>query len=106
MARRGVSAVAEAVLRLDATRRAAQTALQVKQARRNALAKEIGQGKRTGGDTAALEAEATALRDEMAGLEKSVPELDAEIRRMPWKSCRTSWMPRSLTGLTKRPTSC
>ena len=50
-------------------RRAAQTALQEKQARRNALSKEIGQGRRTGADTAALEAEATALRDEMAALE-------------------------------------
>ena len=81
MARRGVPPVAEAVLRLDTNRRAAQTALQVKQARRNALAKEIGQGKRAGGDTAVLEAEATALRDDMNSLEKSVPELDAEIRR-------------------------
>ncbi len=55
---------------LDTDRRAAQTALQEKQARRNALAKEIGQGKRSGADTAALEAEATALRGDMDRLEK------------------------------------
>jgi seryl-tRNA synthetase len=80
MARRGLPPVAGALMALDTDRRAAQTALQEKQARRNALAKEIGQGKRTGADTAALEAEATALRADMDGLEKQVPELDAGIR--------------------------
>jgi seryl-tRNA synthetase len=80
MARRGLPPVADSLLALDADRRAAQTALQEKQARRNALAKEIGQGKRAGADTAALEAEATALRDAMDGLEQRVPELDAAIR--------------------------
>jgi seryl-tRNA synthetase len=80
MARRGLPPVSASILAWDADRRAAQTALQEKQARRNALAKEIGQGKRAGADTAALEAEATALRDDMDGLEKQVPELDAAIR--------------------------
>jgi seryl-tRNA synthetase len=69
MARRGLSPQAEAILIQDSLRRAAQTALQEKQSRRNALAKEIGQGKRGGADTSALEAEATALRDEMSALE-------------------------------------
>lgn len=82
MARRGGAPVSEEIMRLDAARRAAQTALQEKQARRNALAKEIGQGKRTGADTAALEAEATALRGDMESLEKTVPDLDAAIRRI------------------------
>lgn len=80
MARRGLPPVSAELLALDAERRAAQTALQEKQARRNALAKEIGQGKRTGADTAALEAEATTLRHDMEGLEKRVPELDAAMR--------------------------
>ena len=80
MARRGVSPVAPDLLALDTDRRAAQTALQEKQARRNALSREIGQGKRTGADTASLEAEATALRDDMDSLEKRVPELDAALR--------------------------
>jgi seryl-tRNA synthetase len=69
LARRGLPPAAEAVLAEDARRRAAQTALEAKQARRNALARQIGQAKRAGGDTAALEAEATALRGEMEGLE-------------------------------------
>ena len=82
LARRGLAPVAASVLAVDADRRAAQTALQDKQARRNALAREIGQGKRAGADTAALEAEATALRRDMDGLETRVPELDAGIRRV------------------------
>ncbi len=81
MARRGLAPVAEFILSADAGRRAAQTALQDKQARRNVLAKEIGQGKRAGTDTATQEAEATALRDEMEGLERRVAELDGTIRQ-------------------------
>jgi seryl-tRNA synthetase len=82
MARRGLPSVAAEIMVLDVERRAASTALQEKQARRNALAKEIGQGKRTGADTAALEAEATALRGDMESLEQRVPELDAGIKRI------------------------
>ena len=82
MARRRLPGVSDRLMRLDTDRRAAQTALQEKQARRNALAREIGQGKRGGIDTAALEAEATALRADMDSLEKQVPPLDADIRRI------------------------
>ena len=82
MARRGLAPVSAELMALDVDRRAAQTALQDQQARRNALAKEIGQGRRAGVDTAALEAEATALRDDMDSLEKRVPVLDAAIRRI------------------------
>jgi len=82
MARRGVLPVAEGILTLDTDRRASQTALQEKQARRNVLSREIGQGKRSGADTAELEAEATALRTEMEALETKVPELDLGIRRI------------------------
>lgn len=81
MARRGLAPVAGSILTLDVDRRAAQTALQDKQARRNVLSKEIGQGKRTGADTATLEAEATALRNEMEGLESRVTALDLAIRQ-------------------------
>lgn len=81
MARRGLAPQAEAVLAEDSRRRAAQGALQDRQARRNALAKEIGQGKRSGADTSALESEATALRDEMAALEAAAREADeAQLR--------------------------
>jgi seryl-tRNA synthetase len=82
MARRGLASVSPDILARDADRRAAQTALQEKQARRNALAREIGQGKRSGADTAALEAEATALRGEMEGLENRAADLDQAIQRV------------------------
>ncbi len=79
MARRGLPPVAAGALAVDADRRAALAAVQDRQARRNALAKQIGQGRRTGADTAAQEAEATALRDEMAALEARAAALDAAI---------------------------
>ena len=61
LARRGLASVSSELLARDAERRAALTALQEKQARRNALAREVGQGKRSGADTSALEAEAAGV---------------------------------------------
>ena len=78
LARRGLEPVSAAILARDEARRSAQTALQEKQARRNAIAKEIGMAKRQGGDTAALEAEAVALRDEMAALDAAAAEAERE----------------------------
>jgi seryl-tRNA synthetase len=80
MARRGLAPVADGILALDAERRGALTALQEKQARRNALAKEVGQGKRAGADTQALEAEAGALRAEMEALEARAAALEAQAK--------------------------
>ena len=79
MARRGLPPVAGRLLAVDAERRAALTAVQDRQSRRNALAKQVGQGRRTGADTSPLEAEATILRDEMAAFEARAAELDAAI---------------------------
>ena len=79
LGRRYLPPRATEILALDEARRAAQTALQDRQARRNALSKTIGEGKRTGADTSAAEAEATALRDEMAGLEQAAAAQDREI---------------------------
>ncbi|MBX6747214.1 MAG: serine--tRNA ligase [Acetobacteraceae bacterium] len=76
MARRGLPPIAEQILVQDSKRRAAQQALQEKQARRNALAKEIGQAKRQGADTSAQEREATSLRNEMEGLEAEAAAAD------------------------------
>jgi seryl-tRNA synthetase len=80
MARRGLAPVAAMLLERDAERRAVLTALQEKQARRNTLAREIGQGKRGGADTAALETEATALRSDMEAEESRAGALEEEIR--------------------------
>ncbi len=78
LARRGLEPVSAAILARDEARRTAQTALQEKQARRNAIAKEIGMAKRQGADTAALEAEAVALRDEMAALDATAGQAERE----------------------------
>ena len=78
LARRGLAPSSAAILARDEARRAAQSALQDKQARRNAIAKEIGMAKRQGGDTSALEAEAVALRDEMAALDAAATEAERE----------------------------
>ncbi|MEJ0017287.1 MAG: serine--tRNA ligase [Acetobacteraceae bacterium] len=82
LARRGLASVSSGLLAQDAERRAALTALQERQARRNLLSREVGQGRRAGADTSALEAEATALRGEMEGLEARAAELDEAIRRV------------------------
>ncbi len=80
MARRGLGPVTPELLAQDAERRAALAAAQAAQARRNALAREIGQGKRAGADTAALEAEATALRATTEAQEARAAALDAAVR--------------------------
>ncbi|MBV9785554.1 MAG: serine--tRNA ligase [Acidisphaera sp.] len=80
LARRGLPPAAEGVLALDAERRAALTALQDLQARRNTLSRQVGQGRREGSDTASLEAEAAALRGEMEALEQRSAILDSEMR--------------------------
>jgi seryl-tRNA synthetase len=82
LARRGMAAMSSEILALDTQRRAELTTLQEKQARRNALSREIGQGKRGGADTSALEAEATGLRGDMEGLEKQAAAQDETIRRV------------------------
>jgi seryl-tRNA synthetase len=80
LARRGLPAQAAGILAQDAERRGAQSALNDIQARRNALAKEIGQGKRSGADTSALEAEATSLRAEVDMLEARSGDVDGLIK--------------------------
>jgi seryl-tRNA synthetase len=72
--------VSERLLAWDTERRAALTVLQEKQARRNAIAREVGQGRRAGIDTAALEAEAAALRSEMETMEARAAALEARIK--------------------------
>ncbi len=70
MARRGLPAIAARILDLDEARRAAQAEAQERQTRRNQISKAIGEMRRKGEDTAALEAEGAALRaipDETGG---------------------------------------
>ena len=82
LARRNLAPVSPALLAVDERRRAALAAAQEAQARRNALAKEIGQGRRTGADTSAQEAEATTLRDAMGAMEAEAAAAEAEQARI------------------------
>jgi seryl-tRNA synthetase len=82
MARRGLDPQSEGILQLDTERRAAMTAQQEAQSRRNVLAKEIGAAKRSGADSSALAAEATALRDNMERLGSEAEALDAALNRL------------------------
>ncbi|MBM3098295.1 serine--tRNA ligase [Gluconobacter cerinus] len=77
--RRGLSPVGQIIVSEDEERRAALAALQEAQATRKTLAKEIGQGKRTGADTSALEAQAVELRDRITVLEERVAIIEKSI---------------------------
>ena len=79
MARRGLPPVASALVAVDAERRAALTNVQAVQARRNAMSKEIGQAKRAGIDTSALQDASVALLDEMAGDESRAADLGPQL---------------------------
>ncbi|HAU29357.1 MAG TPA: serine--tRNA ligase [Rhodospirillaceae bacterium] len=75
LARRGIAPLSPTLLELDAKRRAAQTAFQEMQARRNEASREIGQIKSQGGD-------ASALMEEVAQLKVRMPELEAEDKSL------------------------
>ncbi|MBS1068351.1 serine--tRNA ligase [Gluconobacter cerinus] len=77
--RRGLSPVGQKIVSEDEERRAALAALQEAQATRKTLAKEIGQGKRTGADTSALETQAVELRDRITGLEERAAIIEKSI---------------------------
>ncbi len=78
LARRGMEPVSAQLLAWDEEKRQAQTLLQDKQTRSKTLAREIGTLKRSGGDTAALEAEGAALRADMDGLKEKVDVLGGQ----------------------------
>ena len=80
LARRRLPPLAGDILGLDKTRRDRLTRLQEAQARRNALRKQVGQKRRQGEDTAALEAESAQLTQEMEADERGAADLDGQIK--------------------------
>ncbi|OUJ13736.1 serine--tRNA ligase [Acetobacter okinawensis] len=78
LARRGLPPVSAQLLAWDEEKRQAQTLLQDKQTRSKTLAREIGTLKRSGGDTAVLEAEGASLRADMEGLKEQVDALGGQ----------------------------
>ncbi|KIL98934.1 Seryl-tRNA synthetase [Paramagnetospirillum magnetotacticum MS-1] len=79
LARRGLEPKAAAILDLDTRRRAAQTAFQEMQARRNEASKQIGALKKSGGDASALMDEVASMKERMPASEEEDRLLGAEI---------------------------
>lgn len=79
LSRRGLAGAAAQLLSHDEARRAALAAVQDKQARRNAIARDIGQAKKAGADTVALETEALTLREEIAAREADAEAAEARL---------------------------
>jgi seryl-tRNA synthetase len=77
--RRGMPAASAEILKLDAERRATQTAMQEAQARRNDNSKQIGEMKRTGANADALMQEVAALKEKLATLEVQEREQGAKL---------------------------
>jgi seryl-tRNA synthetase len=81
LARRGISPIADQIVRLDEDRRADIAKLQDLQTRRNALAKRIGEAKRAKADTALLEAEGLDIKTAIDETNTELPELESNLRR-------------------------
>ncbi len=82
LARRNLPPISARLLAIDAARRADLTDLQEGQARRNALAKAIGQAKRAGDPTETQEAEAASLRARLEAIEARANTAEAEQRAL------------------------
>ena len=79
LAKREAEADIDEILAVDQKRRKLQSEADEKRATRNQIAKRIGEAKRTGADTASIQAEATTLRDEIAAMEVELTGLDTEL---------------------------
>ncbi|QHI95300.1 serine--tRNA ligase [Aristophania vespae] len=79
LSRRGIAPVAQSLVQEDEMRRAALAELQKAQSERKIIARDIGQAKRQGQDSAELEAKAIALRDHIATLEARANTLQEAI---------------------------
>ncbi|MDR3435997.1 serine--tRNA ligase [Telmatospirillum sp.] len=82
LARRGVPPSSARILELDQRRRAAQTAFQEAQAKRNESSKQIGVVKKQGGDAQPLMDEVAALKERIAASEVAEKEAGEAIERL------------------------
>ncbi len=82
LGRRGVEAMSAAILEADAKRRAAQTAFQEMQERRNSASREIGKAKQQGEDADELMAEVQGLKQGIAEKEREEKDHAAALQRL------------------------
>jgi len=80
MARRGLAGKANAILAIDDDKRGYQTNLQERQALRNAIARGIGEARRSGLDTSEFEANAVRIRSEIELLERTATDHENAVR--------------------------
>ncbi len=76
---RGLAALSKTILDLDARHRAAQTAIQELQAKRNELSRQVGEAKRRGRSADSLVAEVTRLKEQIAARDVEEMELAENI---------------------------
>ena len=85
--RRGLEPLSGQILKIDAKRRASQTALQEMLNRRNEASRQVGAAKQKGEDAAALVAEVQGLKDDIAKAEADeralASDLDALLADLP-----------------------
>jgi len=79
---RGFTLPVEQFRELDSRRRAAITEAEELRRDQNALSKEVGQLRKEGADTAALQNKSRDLGERIAGLSKAADEIDAEYREL------------------------
>lgn len=70
------------ILELDVERRAALSKVEEMKNRRNSLSKEIGQRRKAGEDTSAVQAEVRAMGDEIQALDKKAAEIEESQRSL------------------------
>jgi seryl-tRNA synthetase len=79
LARRNLPPAAQDILAIDEERRAAQTAMQELQAKRNEISKQIGALKQKGGDAASLMQEVASIKEKVAALEEQERQIAAKL---------------------------
>lgn len=82
LARRGLDPLSAAVLDLDSRHRAAQTALQDMQARRNEVSRDIGIARKQGRDVAPLMAEVAEIKERMPGQEEAEKAVAQDLEHL------------------------
>ena len=82
LARRGLTPMAAQLIEIDKRRRAAQTAAQELQTRRNELSKEIGQAKASGADASAAIAEVSSSKAAQADAEDAAKAAADELNEI------------------------
>ncbi len=81
LGRRGLPAISNILLKIDAQRRELLARMQAGQERRNALSKQVGELKRQGGAVEGLMAEVNLLKASMATGDATIAQIESDLNR-------------------------